>query len=145
MMAGFVLASAIALVVWRFWTDTNMAVYRGFVPNVPTWMLPLGILLFAMLNAAFEEVIWRGVLMYAIESAVGPGTAAWLLQGVGFGIWHYQGFPRGWVGVGLATIFALMMGALRIRSKGMLAPFIAHVFADVTIFSLVAAFVLDAK
>jgi uncharacterized protein len=145
LMAGFVVASAIALVVWRFWTDTNMAVYRGFVPNVPTWMLPLGILLFAMLNAAFEEVIWRGVLMYAVESAVGPGIAAWLLQGIGFGIWHYQGFPRGWVGVALATIFALMMGALRIRSKGMLAPFIAHVFADVTIFTLVAAFVLGAK
>ena len=42
----------------------------------------------------------------------------------------------------LATIFALMMGELRARSRGMLAPFVAHVFADVTIFLLVAAMVL---
>jgi CAAX protease family protein len=142
MMAGFVVASATALVVWRYWTDTNMAVYRGLVPNVPIYWLPAGLVAFAALNAAFEEIIWRGVLMYATEAAVGPGWLAWFLQGVGFGVWHFQGFPRGWVGVGLATIFAFMMGALRVRSKGMLAPFIAHVFADVTIFTLVAAFVL---
>jgi membrane protease YdiL (CAAX protease family) len=145
MIAGFVAMSATALVVWRYWTDTNMSVYRGFVPNVPRWMLPFGLLAFAALNAAFEEIIWRGVLMYALESAMGPAWGAWLVQGVGFGIWHFQGFPRGWVGVGLATIFALMMGALRMRSKGMLAPFIAHVFADVTIFALVTAFVLGSS
>jgi membrane protease YdiL (CAAX protease family) len=145
LVGGFVVASATALVVWRFWTDTDMTIYRPLVPDVPTWMLPAGLFLFAVLNAAFEELIWRGVLMYAVESAVGPGYRAWLLQGIGFGIWHFQGFPRGWVGVGLAAIFALMMGALRIRSKGMLAPFIAHVFADVTIFSLVAAMVLGSK
>jgi membrane protease YdiL (CAAX protease family) len=145
MMGGFVAASATALVVWRYWTSTDMAIFRPYVPNVPNVPIalwPIGLVAIAALNAAFEEIIWRGVLLYAVESAVGPGWIAWLLQGIGFGIWHYQGFPHGWVGVGLATIFALMMGALRIRSKGMLAPFIAHVFADVTIFTLVAAMVL---
>jgi len=142
LVASFVSASAISLIVWRFWTDADLTDFRQFVPNVPLWTIPLGIVAFAALNAAFEEIIWRGVLMYALEAAIGPGWVVWLLQGVGFGIWHYAGFPRGWVGVGLATIFALMMGALRIRGKGMLAPWIAHVFADVTIFILVAVMVL---
>jgi membrane protease YdiL (CAAX protease family) len=107
------------------------------------WTIPFGIIAFAALNAAFEEIIWRGVVMDALEAAVGRGWCAWLLQGIGFGVWHYAGFPSGWVGVGLATIFALMMGMLRMRGRGMLAPWIAHVFADVTIFILVAAMVIS--
>jgi membrane protease YdiL (CAAX protease family) len=142
LIAAFVGASAISLVLWRFWTDADLTSFRSFVPNVPIWVIPIGIIAFASLNAAFEEIVWRGVLMYSLEAAIGPGRVAWILQGIGFGIWHYEGFPSGWVGVGLATIFALMMGALRMRGRGMLAPWIAHVFADVTIFILVAAMVL---
>jgi uncharacterized protein len=142
LIAIFVSASAIALIMWRFWTNTDLTRFRSFVPNVPRWTIPFGIVAYAVLNAAFEETIWRGVLMHALEAAVGRGRLAWLLQGIGFGLWHYAGFPGGWVGVSLATIFALMMGELRARSRGMLAPFVAHVFADVTIFLLVAAMVL---
>lgn len=142
LIVSFVIVSAISLIVWRFWTDVDLTRFRSFVPNVPIWVIPIGIIAFAALNAAFEEIIWRGVLMHSLEAAVGRGRVAWLLQGIGFGIWHYVGFPGGWIGVGLATIFALMMGALRMRGRGMFAPWIAHVFADVTIFVLVAAMVL---
>src|SRR5262249_16711316 len=100
--------------------------------------------LFAMLNASFEEAIWRGAVFQSLEAAVGRGWLAWALQGIGFGLWHFRGFPSGWVGVGLATIFALMMGMLRMQGRGMLAPWVAHVFADATIFTMVAAMVVYA-
>jgi membrane protease YdiL (CAAX protease family) len=113
------------------------------LPAVPTWALPFAGVAFAALNAAFGEIVWRGVLMYALEAVLDSRWVIWLLQGGGFGIWHYaRGFPRGWIGVALATIFAFMMGALRTRSRGMLAPWIAHVCADATIFILTVAMVL---
>jgi membrane protease YdiL (CAAX protease family) len=143
MIAAFVVASATALVVWRYTTSEDVRAFRVFVPaGVPTWSIWPGIVLFAMLNASFEETIWRGAIFQSLEATFGRGWIAWALQGIGFGVWHFRGFPRGWVGVGLATIFALMMGMLRMRSRGMLAPWIAHVFADVTIFVMIAAMVL---
>ena len=149
-IAAFSLTSAVALVAWRYGAHVNMSVYRRFVPafalTMPGWelvvALPVGVLAFAMLNAAFEEVIWRGVIMQSLESAFGRGALVCVLQAVGFGVWHFRGFPSGYLGSALATIFALMMGVLRMRGRGMLAPWLAHVCADTTIFILVAAMVL---
>jgi len=39
-------------------------------------------------------------------------------------------------GVPLATAYGVMMGALRLRSKGLLAPWVAHVAADLTIVAI---------
>jgi hypothetical protein len=44
------------------------------------------------------------------------------------------------VGVGLATIYGLMMGVVRRRSGGLLAPWIAHVLTDVVIAGIVLTF-----
>jgi membrane protease YdiL (CAAX protease family) len=143
MIAAYIVVSATALVVWRYTTSEDVGAFRRFVPaGVPRWSIWPGIVLFAMLNATFEEAIWRGAVFQSLEATVGRGWWAWALQAIGFGVWHFRGFPRGWVGVGLATIFALMMGMLRMRGRGMLAPWVAHVFADVTIYTLVAAMVL---
>jgi membrane protease YdiL (CAAX protease family) len=149
-IATFATVSAVALVIWRFASHTDLTRFRTFVPAfvlaLPTGVLiavlPLGIGLYAALNAAVEEIIWRGVAMQALESAVGRGALACVLQAIGFGVWHYRGFPSGVVGSALAGIFALMMGILRMRGRGMLAPWIAHVLADTTIFVLVAIMVL---
>jgi membrane protease YdiL (CAAX protease family) len=74
----------------------------------------------------------------------GPGTglAVLLVEAVGFGFWHFRGFPSGWLGVGLAAVFAFFMGILRQRSKGLLASWVAHIFADTTIYIMVVAMVL---
>ncbi|WP_437619116.1 hypothetical protein [Sorangium sp. So ce1151] len=47
-----------------------------------------------------------------------------------------NGFPSGAVGVGLAAIYAVMLGVLRRRAGGLLALCVAHVAADLTIFAL---------
>ncbi len=46
---------------------------------------------------------------------------------------HLHGFPRGWSGVVLASIYGVMMGALCRRARGLLAPWAAHLFADLAI------------
>jgi membrane protease YdiL (CAAX protease family) len=75
--------------------------------------------------------------LHALDSTLGAGFAALLLQAFAFGAIHIRGFPRGWLGVGLACIFGLFMGVIRRRGGGMFAPWIAHVFTDVVIAGIV--------
>ena len=82
--------------------------------------------------------------MQSLESSFGRGAFVCVLQAVGFGVGHYRGFPSGVVGSALAFVFALMMGALRMRGRGMFAPWLAHVCADTTIFVMIAAMALGA-
>jgi hypothetical protein len=90
-----------------------------------------------MLNAALEEAAYRGVFLHALDTSLGPGFPALLLQALAFGAIHLRGFPGGWLGVGLACIFGLFMGLIRRRAGGMFAPWIAHVFTDVVIAGIV--------
>jgi membrane protease YdiL (CAAX protease family) len=142
LIIGFSIIAGISLIIWRFTTDTDLTRYRGYVPDVPIWLMPIGIVVTAMINAAFEEALWRGVIQHGLHEVFGIQAVAFVLQAVAFGLWHFIGFPSEWVGVGLATIFAAMMGVLRWRSQGMLSPWIAHVLADVTISVLVVIMVL---
>lgn len=67
---------------------------------------------------------------------MGPGALHLLLQAVAFGTIHLQGIPSGPIGMLMATIYGLMRGWVKRRSGGMLAPFAAHMFADVVIFAI---------
>jgi hypothetical protein len=140
-VVAFAATSAIALVVWRYTTHAHLQRFRASFPDWPGWTIPFALAAGALLNAAFEEVVWRGVVMHALEAAFGRGVLVCGLQAVAFGAWHYYGFPSGVVGSCLATIFAAMMGILRMRGRGMLAPLVAHFVADFTIFVLVAMMV----
>lgn len=132
------LLAAASLLSWYFLLRPNIAdILTVFVPAVPMGLLIAGGLLFSMVNAAVEEGAYRGVIMHALDSSLGPGLAALLLQAGAFGAIHINGFPRGWIGVGLACIFGLLMGIIRRRAGGMFAPWIAHVFTDVVIAGIV--------
>jgi len=100
-------------------------------------LLIAGGLIFSMFNAAVEEGAYRGVILHALDRSLGPGFAALLLQALAFGAIHIRGFPRDWLGVGLACIYGLLMGVIRRRAGGMFAPWIAHVFTDVVIAGIV--------
>ena len=86
------------------------------------------------LNAVAEEFFFRG----ALQRALTPLGAAWAIgvQAAAFGLIHYRGFPRGWSGVALATIYGLMLGLLRRRADGLFAPWLAHLAADVVIVAI---------
>ena len=56
-----------------------------------------------------------------------------MLQATSFGVARAHGFPRGVTGVLLAGVWGYLLGLLRQRTGGLLAPVLAHVVADGTI------------
>ncbi|MCC7535912.1 MAG: CPBP family intramembrane metalloprotease, partial [Deltaproteobacteria bacterium] len=42
----------------------------------------------------------------------------------------------GVLGMAMAFVYGLVLGALRVRARGMLAPFVAHVAIDLVVFAL---------
>ena len=136
--AAACLLAAVALLTWYLLLHPNVAdIVKAFVPDLPLGLLILGGLIFSMVNAALEEGAYRGVILHALDTSIGPGFAALLLQALAFGAVHIGGFPRGWLGVGLACIYGVFMGFIRRRAGGMFAPWIAHVFTDVVIAGIV--------
>ncbi len=136
-----ILLSAVALIMWFLGVRPDINdIIETFLPDWHLALLIPGGLIFSMLNAAVEEVAYRGVLMDALDKSIGAGTPSLLGQAAAFGLLHINGFPRGWVGVGLAFIFGILMGLIRRRSGGLLAPWTAHVCTDVVIVGIVVLF-----
>jgi uncharacterized protein len=131
---GCALLAGVALLTWFVILRPDVDdLLQAYLPHLSPWLLIVGGVLFSMVNAANEEVVYRGVIMHAHQATFGPGVLSLLIQAMAFGISHINGFPRGWIGVGLACIYGVMMGVIRLRAKGMFAPWLAHVLTDVTI------------
>lgn len=139
-----VIAAAVtpgALIGWFLVFRPNPRALLGPLAELPPWALIVGAIGFVVVNALLEEAIWRGVLQVELEPLVGPWAAV-ALQAVSFGVQHAHGFPRGWVGVGLVIPWALILGALRRYSGGLLAPLAAHAVADAVIAGILLTAVL---
>ncbi len=136
--AASALIAAAALFGWYLLLQPNIDdIVQAFVPDVSLGMLIAGGLMFSMVNAAVEECAYRGVVLHGLDTTLGPGVAALALQAMAFGALHIHGFPRGWIGVGLASTYGLFMGVIRRRAGGMFAPWIAHVFTDIVVAGVV--------
>jgi membrane protease YdiL (CAAX protease family) len=91
--------------------------------------------IFTVVNASLEELVFRGVLFDAVRSQWNLWvtlSATSLL----FGIGHLHGFPPGVAGVSLAVIFGFAMGVLRVWTDGLALPVVAHMGADATIYCI---------
>jgi len=127
----------VGLLAWHVLARPDLSdVVDAYVPAVPLALLLLGGVLFALVNAALEEVIWRGLLQDDLGALLGPAAAV-AVQGASFGLAHAHGVPRGLAGVVLAGGWGVLLGWLRLRSGGLLAPILAHVVADATIATIV--------
>ncbi len=130
-----VLTAGLALTLWATSVDefgeatTETAEAVG---DVPILLLIVGAIVFALINAITEEIAYRLVVFDAALTIM-PAITALAIQAVAFGLLHIKGFPAGVVGVALATVYGLSLGVLRMMSKGMRAPLIAHIAADATI------------
>jgi membrane protease YdiL (CAAX protease family) len=130
-------ASAVALLVWAFWTDhlgIGVQMIQQF-KEFPRWqVIGVGIPVFALINAFSEEVVYRGVLQEALIATIRKTGLAVLLQADAFAMEHFAGgFPNGYAGYAMVLVYGGMLGYLRVRTRGMLAPFLAHVVADLVI------------
>jgi membrane protease YdiL (CAAX protease family) len=131
-----VLAPAVSLPVWYWLVGPEVREIVAAFDHLPRWaLLPIGAT-FALVNAGAEEAAFRGILMDALLGAVGVAGAV-VIQAVAFGLVHYpHGLPNGTWGALLSGVYGLLLGVIRLRAGGMLAPWMAHVGADLTIFVL---------
>ncbi|WP_054693531.1 CPBP family intramembrane glutamic endopeptidase [Geotalea toluenoxydans] len=90
-----------------------------------------------MVNAAVEEMMYRGAVVGGLVESKVPTCILLPLQAIAFGTIHIGGFPRGWVGVSLATVYGFLLGVIRLRSRGLLAPWAGHVLTDLVIVAIV--------
>lgn len=135
--------SGVALSTWYLALRPDLTVHIAHFPTMPAWMFPLAGLGFSLGNAALEEIVYRGVILQALESAAGPGLLSLLAQAWLFGALHYrEGFPNGPWGLIMTAVYGILLGIVRRSSQGMLAPWMVHVFADGVIFTILAYMVL---
>lgn len=134
------LLSGTGLLLWYYCSQPNLTPFLEQQPELPLALVPLAGLGFAILNAIMEESVFRGILMQSLESALGYGWIPVVGQAVLFGVMHYPpgAFPNGLWGVGLTFIYGIVLGLIRRRSLGILAPIVAHVLADAVVFAIVA-------
>lgn len=124
----------LALGLWvALWQPDLGDVVSAYVPEVPLAVLVIGGVAFALVNAALEELIWRGVMQDALGRVLGSTVLVVGLQALSFGVAHAHGVPRGPMGVLMAGSWAVLLGLLRRHAGGLLAPFVAHVVADAAI------------
>ena len=135
----------IALIVWVYFLSPDLSRYTNMVPHFPLWLIALYAIANAAFNAALEETIWRGVMLEALDSALGPGIWALLIQSVSFAAAHYRyGFPNGIVGSAMVFVFGMMLGVIRRKSKGILGCWLAHTAVDAAIFTMIVHFIQQA-
>ncbi len=143
LVVAIVILSGIALYLWNRLLKPDLSIHLGHMPVMPLWLFPFAGICFSLGNAAMEEFTFRGVIMQATDSAFGPGNASVIVQAWLFGVMHFvTGFPNGAWGLVMAFIYGIMLGAVRRRSQGLLAPWIAHVCADMVIFAILAEAIL---
>jgi membrane protease YdiL (CAAX protease family) len=131
-----VLVSATGLLLWYISANPDISVWFSTMPKwQPLWLIPLGVD-FALLNAAIEELMFRGIILRSLDTVLGEVRISIAVQAIIFGAIHFEGIPSGWFGVGLATMYGVLLGIVRRRAQGLLAPFTAHVFADLVIFAI---------
>jgi membrane protease YdiL (CAAX protease family) len=130
---AFVTLSSLALVFWFIWMQPDVSDLKNSIPDLPLGALLAGGLFFSVTNAFAEEFLFRGLVFSNLETLQLRRGSIVLLQAISFGCIHFNGFPRGFIGVGLASVYGVMMGCLRLWSGGLAAPWLFHIFADVTI------------
>jgi len=129
-----VFISSIALLLWTFLLKPDLTIFLEKIPDWGIALVLLGGIGFAILNSLAEEFIFRGVIWDGLLFTLSNIKIVILLQAFIFGIWHYHGFPGGFLGSLMVFIWGIFLGIIRYRSNGMFAPVLAHFFADATIF-----------
>lgn len=108
---------------------------QHFRPAVLVWGLPAA-LIFAAVNASWEEFSFRCVLLARGVRAFGPGQAV-AASSLLFGLAHYGGHPSGLSGVAMATFFAWIVARSMLDTRGWTWAWLLHVVQDVIIFLMV--------
>jgi membrane protease YdiL (CAAX protease family) len=136
LLLAVVVGTGFALVGWQRMFDGQLPdAYRDVAAGHSVWLILIAGSAFAVLNAAVEEAIFRGVFQTSLQASIGP-TGAILIQAAAFALLHVVGIPTGLIGALMAGSWGILLGVLRCRTRGILAPYLAHVAADLTIVAI---------
>ncbi|WEK14581.1 MAG: CPBP family intramembrane metalloprotease [Candidatus Microbacterium phytovorans] len=133
-----------AVVLWAVWLEPylqrmwfRLMLFPDVITNTPLF-LAVSATAFAAANSVFEEVLWRGAAMSALESSGVAPLLALPIVSISFGIAHLHGVPSGPVGVILTTAFGLAVGALRAWSNSLVPAMVAHFVPDIVLVGALA-------
>jgi len=129
LFAATTVLSVLALIVWTLVSDPRLSDYLSGLQQLPWWAAVAGIVGFALVNAAWEEALFRGYLLTELDLLWGA-RAAVAIEAIAFGVSHSNGYPSGPVGVVMAVAWGAALGAIRIRSGGIILAYAAHVTAN---------------
>jgi len=129
--------SCAVLVIFHVSNRYALGVLPMLVPHRMLGSVFIAGVVVSVLNALFEEVVFRGVFFDAIEAPCGDWVAVAATAAI-FGYAHMHGYPSGPLGALLAGIYGLALGWLRVVTGGIGLPVIAHITADATIFIIAA-------
>jgi membrane protease YdiL (CAAX protease family) len=128
--------SCAVLVVFHVFNRSALGVLPVLVPHRMFGSVFIAGIVVSVLNALFEEVVFRGVFFDALEP-FGAWVAVATTAAI-FGYGHMHGYPPSPLGALLAGIYGLTLGWLRVVTGGIGLPVIAHITADATIFTIAA-------
>jgi uncharacterized protein len=129
--------SIISLLIWAANSDylgLGIKTIKGFLAYNHLLVFILFIPIFAIVNALIEEFMFRGILQESLRKNFNNKLFVIILQALPFAAFHYAaGFPNGITGVFMVFIWGAVLGYLREKTNGLLAPVICHLVADLTI------------
>jgi hypothetical protein len=132
---GVMTLTTLALVAFHCIAQPDMSGFRGALPFAAMGGVVTAGVIFTIVNATLEELVFRGVLFDALLSQRGVWITL-LATSALFGLGHLQGYPSGPAGAGLAALFGFGMGVLRLWTGGLALPIAAHMVADATIYGI---------
>lgn len=127
---GIYIALAMAAAAWWI-SRPSPEMWARVVPALP------GILLFAAMNAFYEESTFRAAMLATLEPVTGT-RQAWAMSALYFGIAHFYGVPYGWVGILLASFNGWLLGKAMLETRGMFWAWWMHFLQDIAIFIFLA-------
>jgi uncharacterized protein len=135
LLAAVVIAvvSCATLFVFQRFSSPNLRPLAATLPVGALGIAATGIA-FSILNAVFEEIVFRGILFDSI-APWGRSNTIFLTSAL-FGLGHLHGYPPGLVGAILAGVFGAALCGLRLLTGGLGMSIATHVTADATIFIL---------
>jgi membrane protease YdiL (CAAX protease family) len=136
-IAAVGLIACTGLLVYQRIHPASFEFGTGLLNELPAWSPLVVGPAFVAVNAAVEEILFRGMILSHLARAVGIWPAV-VAQAVGFGALNLHGYPDGVIGVAMTAGYGLLLGLLRLRASGLLACWIAHAVADAVIFAFIA-------
>jgi membrane protease YdiL (CAAX protease family) len=93
----------------------------------------------ALINGLGEELVYRFILQRAFIKSNSPAWAI-LMQAIAFGFLHYRnGFPQGWTGMLLTTLFGAAIGIQFFITRSITLAWVTHAIMDAIMFGIIVS------